>query len=144
MQELLAFVVILAVVTSNDYKHSKANTQTVTIGDAVNLGTITRRSGNLSADEYTIYARQPGYYEVDAEIVFTGTVGAVVVEILEGDKVIGSGTATIGTANTEAHTMTIISTARVNCCGIGRFSVRIGSSSVSTPKVSRINVRVRR
>lgn len=120
------------------------NTQTVTIGDTINLGTITRRSGNLTADEYTIYARQPGYYEVDAEIVFAGTAGAVVVEVLEGDKVIGSGTATIGTANTEIHTMTIISTAKINCCGMGKFSVRIGSGSASTPKVSRINVRVRK
>lgn len=126
------------------YTNNTAST-TVTPGDNVPIGNISRKVGNFCSIlpmGNTILIRDAGYYSIDVGGTFTGTAGNVKLDVLQNGGAIATATETIDTATTEYHSINIPLITKVFCCGNGAISVIVDSASTSTPTFSNSYVRI--
>lgn len=126
---------------------SNTTANAVSAGSTIPLGSIVRRCGyGITLSDSEIIITQPGYYSVDVGTTFTGTAGNVVIDVQHSGKTIAGATTsdTIGTANTEYHSAAIPTATRVYCNALSTISVKVDSTSTSTPTIRSITVRVER
>jgi hypothetical protein len=80
---------------------------------------VTRRTGcSIQNGDNSVILRKPSYYKVNATITFTATTADDVTIELRKNNILVPGitaTTTVGTANTEVHTLSLTGIIRVLC-----------------------------
>ena len=110
----------------------------------VNLGGAVRRKNcSISASGNTIMLQEPGYYTVDVGATYTADAGDVTVQLLQDGVVVPGAyaTETVGTADTEVHSVCFPAVVRVNCsCAVPAQLTVV--TTTTAPTFSRLTVRV--
>lgn len=119
---------------------------TSTAGTTVNLGGIRRKYGcAINGTGDTINITEAGYYDIWFFASFTGSAAGNVILELQQNGVTIDGTkasVSVGTANTQYHSVTIPTKIRVYCCQNSNISILVNSSSTSNPTFQTVNIGV--
>ncbi len=120
--------------------------QSVASGGTIDLGRTAHRNCQsqafLNGDAITLTGS--GYFEAEATVTFTGSAGLAAISLLnDGTAIPGaSASATIGTADTETHTLSFACEVLKTPCR-PRISLSLASTGVAIT-VTNVAVRVKR